>query len=88
MNKDSLNLSLKERFELKLSNEAVERELKKVKQGNAGWKFQIDQICCCQQDEGTHMKNKRELKALRKQEEKETIKHSVSCMNKLVYDSL
>jgi hypothetical protein len=36
MNKDSLNLSLKERFELKLSNEAVERELKKVKQGNAG----------------------------------------------------
>jgi hypothetical protein len=34
------------------------------------------------------MKNKRELKALRKQEEKETIKHSVSCMNKLVYDSL
>lgn len=31
MNKDSFNLSLKERFELQISDEAVTREVKKIK---------------------------------------------------------
>ena len=31
MNKDTTNLTLRERFELKISDKALERELKKVK---------------------------------------------------------